>query len=415
MPLVLLLAASIAAAPVQATLSLEQAIAAAEAHAPAIASADAEADAAAARTAQARAAGLPSATVTGTIGVGRLDPAGFFGLQAADVTPRAAQATIEQPLFTGGRVAAATARARAGERIAAAARTGIRADLAVQVADAYGAIVVAEEQKRLNERLVATTAELVRHAQERFKVGDAPRTDVSQASARMAEARAGAAAADGAILGARARLAHLIGFEPGALTPLPAPPDLPAEREAAVLAAEASSPAVARARAALDAARAGQRGARAERLPTVGAFAEASTVRDQFFPGYRADAATVGLRARWPLFDGRVRGQVAEASAGVRAAEARLAAARDQVQEAITAAHAAVTSSALVEQAAVEQSAAAEEAVRNVRDEVKVGQKPQLDLLDAEREAVGARLLLLRARADRVAAAYRLNALFGRY
>jgi outer membrane protein len=161
---------------------------------------------------------------------------------------------------------------------------------------------------------------------------------------------------------------------------------------------------------------AAERGARAERLPTLGAFAEASTVRDQFFPGYRADAGAVGLRARWQFFDGgRVRGQVAEASAGVRAARARLAAARDQVAEAVTAAHAAVESSALIEQAAAEQRAAAEEAVRNVRDEVKVGQKPQLDLLDAEREATGAGVLALRARADRVAAAYRLNALLGCY
>ena len=274
----------------------------------------------------------------------------------------------------------------------------------------------AEERQRLYTALAATTGELVRHATDRFEVGDAPRTDVSQANSRHAEARAQRAAAEGAILVARARLANLIGRDPGALAPLPAPPPVPSDLEAAIRAAEESSPAVASARAAVDAALAAERGAKAERLPTLGAFAEASTVRDQFFPGYRGDSAAVGVRARWQFFDGgRVRGQIAEASAGLRAARARLAMARDQVLEAVTAAHAAVESSALVEQAAAEQRAAAEEAVRNVRDEVKVGQRPQIDLLDAEREATAAGVLALKARADRVAAAWRLNALLGRY
>lgn len=413
-----LLAVAATAAP-QATaqpLTLDQAIAEAEAHAPAVEAAEAERDAARGRTVQARAAGLPSATLSASIAAGRLDPGGFFGLQAADVTPRAAQATIEQPLFTGGRTRAGVARARAGERVADAAAQATRADLAAQVAEAYGAVLVAEEQQRLLEALVATTRELVRHAQDRFQVGDAPRTDVSQATSRLAEARAQFAATEGAIRVARARLANLVGRDSGMLAPLPLPPAVPDELEAAILAAQAQSPALAQANAALDVALAADRGARAERLPTLGAFAEGSSVRDQFFPGYRGDAATVGLRARWQLFDGgRTRGQIAETSAGVRAARARLAEARARVQEAVTAAHASVASSALVEQAAAEQRAAAEEAVRNVRDEVKVGQKPQLDLLNAEREATAAGVLALQARADRVTAAYRLNALLGRY
>lgn len=413
-PLVLAFAAAPQAA--EQPLTLERAIAEAEAHAPAVEAADAEQDAAAARSGQARAAGLPSATLTGTVGIGRLDPGGFFGLQAADVTPRAIQAGVEQPLFTGGRVGAAVARARAGERAAGAAAEGTRADLAAQVAEAYGAVLVAEEQKRLFEALVGTTSELARHALDRFETGDAPRTDLSQARTRVAEARAQLAAAQGAILVTRARLANLIGHDPGTLAPLAQPPAVPQDLEAAILAAQASSPAIGQARAALDAAIAAERGAKAERLPTLGAFAEAGAVRDQFFPGYRADSATIGVRARWQFFDGgRVRGQIAEASAGVRAARARLTAAQDRIQEAVTAAHAAVASSALVEQAATEQRLAAEEAVRNVRDEVKVGERPQIDLLDAEREATAAGVLALKARADRITAAYRLNALLGRY
>lgn len=88
----LLVAVPSAAAAQQ--LTLERAIAEAEAHAPALEIADAERDAAAGRIDQARSAGLPQAELTETIGVGRLDPGGFFGLAAADVTPRAAQVDV---------------------------------------------------------------------------------------------------------------------------------------------------------------------------------------------------------------------------------------------------------------------------------------------------------------------------------
>ncbi len=410
----LLTAAAVAPQRAEAPLTLEQAIAEAQAHAPAVAEADANGDAAAARTLEARAAGLPTASASASLAIGRLDPGGFFGLDAADVTPRAAQLSIERPLFTGGRVGAAVDQARAGERAAAFGLDAVRAGLAADVADAYGAVLVAEEQERLYAQLVTVTEGLARHAQDRFEVGDAPRTDVSQARARLAEARAGLAQAQGQALVARARLARLIGRPPGALAPLPPPPDTPATLEAALLAAHTNNPVIAQAQAGLDAAIAGERGARAERLPTLGAFGEATTVRDQFFPGYRGDSVALGVRVRWQFFDsGRTRGRISETGAEVRAARARLDQARDGIDEAVTAAFATLSAAALVEDAAADRAVAADEAVTNIADEVRVGQKPQIDLLDAEREALAARTAALQARTLRVAAAYRLRALLG--
>lgn len=413
-PLFLLLGASVAQQADADALTLDQAIAAALDQAPAIELAEAERDAAAARVMQARAGARPNAVLSGTVGAGHLDPQGYFGLAASRVTPRAAQVSIEQPLFSGGRAAAALAQARAGEAVAVAGSAGIRADLAARVAEAYGAVLVAEAQQRLYEALAGLAAELERHAQDRFEAGDAPRTDAAQAHARAAEARAQLAAADGNARLARIRLAALIGRTPGTLAPLPMPPPVPARAERAMLTALAQNPAFNAARASFDAATAAERGARAGRLPVIAAFAEASSVRDQFFPGYRGDGATLGLRMRWQILDGgRARGQIAEASAGVRAARARLAAAHDQLLEAVTAAHAEIESSAAFEQAASEHAQATRDAARNVREEVKVGQKPQIDLLDAEREATTAQVQFMAARTARIVAAYRLNALLG--
>ena len=402
------------ALPASAT-TLDEAISAAIGHAPEIAASDAEADAAKGRLDQARAGRLPTVTLSGTIGVGRLDPREFFGLGAEGVVPRAAQATVEQPLFTGGRVEAGIDRARAGVASANAGQTATRSQLIAATVQAYGDVLTSARMIELHQRLVAETTEIERQARLRFRAGESPSTDISQATARLAEARAGLARAQGQQVSARARFSNLTGLDAFELQPLPANPALPATLELAMATAMRDNPALAQAEAAFRQAKAAARGARAERLPTLGAFAEAATVRDQFFPDYRADSATVGVRARWDLFSGgRVSGKIREASSEERAAEARLRTVRLRIEEQVISAFQNVRTSQLVEQAAGEQAIAANEAATSVRHEVRVGMKPQLDLLDAERELIAAEAAAARARADRIVAAYQLLSLLGR-
>ncbi|MFA5962682.1 MAG: TolC family protein [Sphingomonas sp.] len=414
--LMLWLVAPLAASGAAHATTLAEALAAAAAHAPEIAAADADADAARARLDQARAGRLPTATLSGTIGYARLDPRGFFGLGAANVTPRAAQMTVEQPLFTGGRVGAGIDQARAGIAGAEAGRSGTRGQLVMAVTQAYGDVLTAARMVDLYGRLITQTTEIERQARLKFRAGESPSTDVSQAGARLAEARAGLARAQGMQVSAAAHFRNLTGLEPVDLQPLPVNPALPATLDEAMDAATHNNPALAQAEAGLRAAQAAARGARAERLPTIGAFAEGATVRDQFFPDYRADSATVGIRARWELFSGgRVSGKVAETDSGVRAADARLRGVRMQVQEQVISAFQDVRTAQLVEQAATDQATAAAQALDSVRQEVRVGMKPQLDLLDAERESIAAEAGAARAATDRIVAAYRLLSLLGRY
>lgn len=414
--LMLWLVAPLAAGGAAHATTLADALAAAAAHAPEIAAADADADAARARLDQAKAGRLPTATLSGTIGYGRLDPRGFFGLGAANVTPRAAQMTVEQPLFTGGRVGAGIDQARAGIAGAEAGRNGTRGQLVMAVTQAYGDVLTSARMVDLYGRLITQTTEIERQARLKFRAGESPSTDVSQAAARLAEARAGLARAQGMQVSAEAHFRNLTGLEPVDLQPLPVNPALPATLDEAMDTATHNNPALAQAEAGLRAAQAAARGARAERLPTIGAFAEGATVRDQFFPDYRADSATVGIRARWELFSGgRVSGKVAETDSGVRAADARLRATRMQIQEQVISAFQDVRTAQLVEQAATDQATAAAQALDSVRQEVRVGMKPQLDLLDAERESIAAEAGAARAATDRIVAAYRLLSLLGRY
>jgi outer membrane protein len=397
----------------QAT-TLEEAIAAAIANAPEIVAAEAEIDAAKGRLRQAQSARAPSLSLSGTVGQGRLDPKAFFGLSAADVTPRAAQLTLEQPLFTGGRAGAGIAQAHAGMAAADAGEDAVFGQIVTAVVQAYGDMIAAGEVARLYRQLAAQTVEIERQARERFRAGETPSTDVAQAASRAAEARADLARAEGMLVSARARYRNLTGLEPIDLQPLPPAPPLPGSLDEAMAIAVAGSPALRQARADLDAKEAAARAARGERLPTVSAFAEAGSVRDQFFPDYRADSATVGIRGRWTLFSGGLTsGRIAETGADVRAASARLRAARMTLEEQVIAAWQEILTAELVATASDEQSASAAQALTSVRHEVRVGLKPQLDLLNAEREAAAAAAEAAQAKTAILVAAYRLKALIG--
>jgi TolC family type I secretion outer membrane protein len=395
-------------------LTLQEAIALAQRSNPALAQSAAQTDAAKARLAQAQAGRLPVVTLSGQAGQGTTDLGGFFGFGRADVSPRGAALEVRQPLFTGGAVSAAIDRARQGRDAAIAQAAGAKALLAAQAAEAYVGVLAAREILALNEAQVRQMDEIAAQAQLRFKGGETPRTDLAQAQARLAEARTGLARASGDVARARAHFVSVVGAEPDNLESLPVAPPVPRSLDEAMATALQTSPALVAAQAEARAADAAVRYAQADRLPSLALTATASSARDQFFPGYRADGVAVGVQGRWTLLSGGlISGKIDEARAGARGAKSGVDAARAQVREAVTSAWEDLQTSRALVEAAAEQATAATSALDSVRNEVRVGQKPTLDLLDAEREALAAQSAGVIARGRAVAAAYRLNALMG--
>ena len=171
-------------------MSLSEAIAVAEKSNPTVAQSTAQADAADARLSQANAGRLPTVTLSGQTGWGTTDLSGFFGFGRSDVTPRGASLEFRQPLFAGGAITAAIQRARDGRDAALAQAAGARVLLTAQVAQAYVGVLSVDRLATMYDAQARQLEEIARQADLKFKAGDVPRTDLDQANARFAGARA---------------------------------------------------------------------------------------------------------------------------------------------------------------------------------------------------------------------------------
>ncbi|MDE2410169.1 MAG: TolC family protein [Sphingomonadales bacterium] len=397
-----------------AAQDLPATIAAALAHAPAMAEARAGEDAAAARNEAARAERNPTLTLEGSYGAGRIDNGGFFGFTAAGTTPLSLRAAGDWPLWTGGRVAAAVAGAGSGVAMAKAGTQSTAAAVTVEAVATYADVVGGRRLLAQAKQLTAELDVVARQAHLRFQVGEIPASDLAAARARKAEGEAGLALAEARLASAEAHYQRLTGAPAGELAPLPALPVLPASLDEATDRAHAANPALRQAEEGVAAARAGARAARAEGRPTIGAFAEATRMRDQFFPGYKADAMAVGVRGRWtPFAGGRVSAKIREADAAIGGAEARAAQARLALDGAVIDAWTGFRAAQRMVEASALRVAAAREVLRSSKLEASVGEKTTLQVLDAEREVMAAEAAEIDAEGRRLVAAWQINALAG--
>ncbi|MFN3463513.1 MAG: TolC family outer membrane protein [Terricaulis sp.] len=404
-------ALAFAMAPLGATAqSLDEAIAIAMETSPVLDVADARVDGARARLTQARSALLPQITARGQYAQAETD----YGAGTLEIEPRSGIIAAEQLIFSGGRAIAGVRQARAGRDASMAERNGVRAALAADVAEAYLGVVASRRAVRLREANLDALSTLAAQAQLWFEAGEIPRSDLAQAQARHAAARAAVAQARADDAAAASRFRRIIGVEPGELDAITPPPPTPASLDEAIRAARDANPQLIALREAENAASAGVWRAAAQRAPTVAVSLASSTIRDEFLPGYRAEGTVVVARASIPLFTGgRISGEVREARANLAEARAMRQLAERGVVDDVTSAFEGNQAARETESAALLQVEAARIALSSIRDEAEVGQRPTIDVLDAERDLLQAELESDRARAMVVVSAYRLRALTG--
>lgn len=251
----------------------------------------------------------------------------------------------------------------------------------------------------------------------RFDLGDVTYTDLQQAEARLAGAKAQREQGYGLLKAAQARYAAVFGVAPETLVWPEVDFNVPVDEAAAQKEALQNHPQIQAALEALSAAKYGIWQARAGHLPSLSADAALARREDSRnnFGASRVDDKTLGLNLSVPLFNGgAVSSQVRSAVAGRAKAMYDYDDAKRQVTQQAVDAYYSYNSTLKQVESLLTQVKASELALQGVRQESKSGGRSVLDLLDAEQELLDAKVELYKAQHDQVVADFTLMAALGR-
>lgn len=333
-----------------------------------------------------------------------------------DYTSRSVGLNVQQPLYRGGRTAAAV---RQADRAIAAERARLQLteqDILLSGIEAYLNVqrdIAVLELNRNNETVLQRQ---LRATRDRFNVGEVTRTDVSQAEARRSSATAARVQAEGDVISSKAAYQRIFGEAPGDLQKPTSMPPLPPSIDELVIQAEENNPAVIAASNSRGVADAQLDGVKGERLPTITAQGGLTRSYDAGSSNAdRQDAATVGLSMNWALYTGgATSSRIREARQNVsRRANELEATQRSAVQVATQSWEQYQTAKATV-LSRQSQVSAATIALDGVQQEATVGNRTVLDTLNAEQELLDARVGLVRAEHDEILAQYQVLAAAGR-
>lgn len=296
--------------------------------------------------------------------------------------------------------------------------------LILQVAKAYFAVLVAQADRQAAHMQVQAMDAQLKQAQHGFRSGLQSVTDVYEAQAKMARARAQLAAAHTAIQTADAGLERITGEAPGRLNGLNDVVIIPSPQPATigpwVNRAASDSPAVRAQEAALRASQSDVQSKWAENLPTLDVtasygknYSSGSLINPTNF-STRSRSSIVELRLKVPLFaGGAMDSQVAQARATEHKARAQLEAARRKAALQAKQAYLAIESGVAQIKALETAVKAGKESVKGNRIGYKLGLRINSDVLRSQQQLYSARRDLVKARYKALLDVLRLKAAAG--
>ncbi|GAC1620166.1 MAG: TolC family outer membrane protein [Nevskia sp.] len=407
-----LFAAALAVAVPAQALSLHEAAERALQNDPRLLAADEAVRASNANVDLAQSGFLPSLNASVEGGRSRLYTRAQFP-QAGARNPLSWGLVASQPLYTGGLVSAQLEAAKSRLEGARQSESGTRQQLLLAATSVHLDVMRDRAVIGIHQATVGTLEQARDDTQKRFKAGEATRTDIAQATARLAEAQAGLQRALATAAVSAASYERIVGVAPEALGsewPSPAVPATLAE----ALGSAGATPGVLAAQAQRRSAQAQIAAAKAGYLPRLSLEGEASDADDTQFTYDRLTYWSVQLKATLPIYEGgATRARIAEARANAAQADAQAADLRRQTVESITQSWALLKAAQDVIKAYEADVEASELALDSVRKELAVGTRTTLDLLDAERDLLSARVNLAASRHDRAVASLQLLAASG--
>jgi outer membrane protein len=350
----------------------------------------------------------PVIAYTAEAGWVRSDAITPVGRTVVEGTSAALTLSAEMVLFDFGRNRLGIEIARASVLATRQALVQVEQQVLLAAVRAYVEVKVAGELVVNQQSNVRLITEELRAAEARFEVGEATRTNVAIAEARLAGSRASLASAEGSLLVARENYKAATGAYPGNLAPLPALPALPRTLEEAQAVARSTNPSIRQAQQLVTLSEYQLALAEAQRLPSIGGGVAVRTNDEGL------DSQSIGLTMSQTLYaGGRLSSLQRQAIAGKDRANATLMQTAVEVMEAVGIAWANLEVQAASIVATEEQVKAAETAFEGVRQEAEVGARTTLDVLDQEQELLDARNDRLRAQALRYVGVYQLLTTMG--
>jgi outer membrane protein len=356
----------------------------------------------------------PTVQFTGSAGVQRNEAT---NVQQQTLTPRSLDLNITQPLYSGGRTVAATSQAENTVRATRALTLATEQQVMLSAVTSYLDVVQNQSVLELsinNEQVLRRQLEAT---QDRFRVGEVTRTDVSQAEATLATATATRVQAEGTLENVRANFERFVGEPPGLLEPPTERPALPTSRaEAASLAAN-NNPNVISAQFNEAAARDAVRVVRGQLLPQisiVGDIGKGQEITTQT-QNRSANTASVIARLTVPLYEGgQIYSQTRQANETVGERRSQIDdTRRTAVQTAQSDWETLQANRAQVE-SLIASVKANEVAYEGVQQEALVGARTVLDVLTAEQTLFTSRVGLVQAQHNEAVAEFSVAADIGR-
>jgi outer membrane protein len=329
-------------------------------------------------------------------------------------SPGSVTIALSQPVFRGFKTINGTKSAEASVLAGRQNLLAVEQDVLFQAVQAYMNVIRDRQIVGLRQKNVSVLKQQLNAANERFKVGEITRTDVSQSRARVAQAQASVASATATLEASVASYEKVIGHRPSSLM-YPKMPKLPRSLDAAQTAATEINPNILAAAYVEEAATYNIEVTKGDLLPELSVSASA-TVTDGPARGVRtSDSERIEGILTVPLYEaGSVyssvrqskhvasqrRLQVIEAGRAVREGVSNAWHFLESARQSISANNTQVSSNRL--------------ALDGVRQEYLVGSRTTLDVLDAESEVVTAQIALVSAQRDQIVSSYQILGSVGR-
>ncbi len=325
------------------------------------------------------------------------------------------QATLTQPLYRGGATRAGTN--QADNRVFAQRGRLLATEQQVfsDTINSYVNVIQTQQVLQLNINNEQVLARQLQATNDRFRVGEITRTDVAQAEAALAGARATRQTAEGNLQTARATYRRLVGELPNQLVE-PQPIKLPVknQNEAAQLAA-ANNPNVVAALFDDAAARDAIDVAFAALMPQVSLQAQAARNDNSATAGQRTIGGQVLLNASVPIYQGGSEySRVRQARQSQQQSRKTVEDVRRQVIQQATQAWETLTATRATIESTRVQIRANQVALEGVQREAIVGSRTTLDVLNAEQTLLNSRVTLVQNLATLVTNSYAVAAAIGR-